>query len=114
MLRSDILSNFIIREPTIEEIKTAINKEKKMIRLKSKYMFLWLGLAVLNVIMAKFFDYFYYILIVFQIFMAFRAKKEVSRHEAIVRMLYIHLKLKEFKTKLMKFESQQSNSQNCS
>jgi hypothetical protein len=114
MLRSDILSNFIIRDPTVEEIKIAIDKEKKMIRFKSKYMFLWLGFAILSVTMAKSFAYFYYILAIFQIFMAFRVKKEVSRHEDIIRMLCIHLKLREFRAKLMKLKSQQSNSQNCS
>lgn len=108
------MSNFIIREPTVEEVKTAIDKEKKMARFESKYMFLWLGLAVLSVIMAKLFTYFYYILAVFQVFMAFRAKREASRHEDIVKMLCIHLKLREFRAELMKLESQQSSSQNCS
>lgn len=112
------MSNFIndleIREPTVEEVKTAIDKEKKMARFESKYMFLWLGLAVLSVIMARPSTYFYYILAVFQVFMAFRAKREASRHEATVRMLCIYLKLREFRGKLMKLEPQQSNSQNCS
>src|SRR5690606_5567433 len=113
MLRGDILSNFIIRELTVEELKTAIDKERKMARSESRYMFLWLGLAILSVIMARPSTYFYYILAVFQVFMASRAKKEVSRHEDIVRMLCIYLKLKEFRVKLMKLEPQQSNSQNC-
>ena len=101
---SNFINNLEIREPTVEEVKTAIDKEKEMARFESKHMFLWLGLAVLSVIMARLFTYFHYILAVFQVFMAFRAKREASRHKDIVRMLCIHLKLREFRAKLMKLE----------
>ena len=106
------MSNFIIRELTVKELKAAIDKEKKMARSESRYMFLWLGLAVLSVIMARPLLTFTTYLLSFK-YLWLSSKKEASRHEDIVRMLCMYLK-QEFRVKLMELESQQSNSQNCS